>query len=129
MSLYDYRESQRISASDPPFYALIMACFRKADTHNLGKLRCAFPQAWLEFGLRYNAPGGRLEGEQFDKPQEYPDVPETIMGIPVKIVDPRPDWPSTLVLGSFNDYDHREKELDAEFRRQAAAKREELDGT
>ena len=119
MSLHEYKVSQEISAKDPPFYALIMACFREADTHDLEKLQRAFPGKWREFQGRYNAPGGLLEGE----------LPETIMGIPVKIVDPRPDWPSTLVLGSFNDYDHREKELDAEFRRQAAAKREELDGT
>lgn len=63
MSLHEYQVSQRISANDPPFYALIMAAFRKADTDNLGKLRCAFPVEWIEFEMRYHAPGGLLEGE------------------------------------------------------------------
>jgi hypothetical protein len=40
MSLYEYKVSQEISAKDLPFYALIMAAFRKADSINLGKLRC-----------------------------------------------------------------------------------------
>jgi len=34
MSLYDYRASQQISAAGPPFYSLIMAAMRQADTAN-----------------------------------------------------------------------------------------------
>jgi hypothetical protein len=48
MSLYDYRASQQLAASDPPFYALIMAAMWRADTDNLEKLRDAFPRVWRE---------------------------------------------------------------------------------
>lgn len=60
MSLFDYRASQQISATDPPFYALIMAAIRKADTFNMARLRAAFPEVYAEFEARYNAPGGVL---------------------------------------------------------------------
>lgn len=64
MSLYDYHASKEIGATDPPFYALIMAAIRKADTENQHKLRMMWPQVYAEFEARYNAPGGRLVGEQ-----------------------------------------------------------------
>lgn len=38
MSYYDYEVSKLISAEDPPFYSLIMAAMRQADTDNLNKL-------------------------------------------------------------------------------------------
>lgn len=60
MSLYDYKVSQRISAEDYPFYALIMAAFRQADTDNQAKLQQAFPAVAREFTARYNAPGGEV---------------------------------------------------------------------
>ncbi|OBF42834.1 hypothetical protein A5719_10345 [Mycolicibacterium peregrinum] len=60
MSLYDYRASQQISATDPPFDALLMAAIRKADTFNTARLRGAFPEVYDEFEARYNAPGGVL---------------------------------------------------------------------
>jgi len=63
MSLYDYRASCEISATDPPFYALIMAAMRKADSVNAFKLLAAFPETYAEFEARYNAPGGLLEGD------------------------------------------------------------------
>lgn len=63
MSLYDYRASRELAAQDPPFYALIMAAMRKADSSNELKLRQAWPAIWDELYLRYNAPGGLLEGE------------------------------------------------------------------
>lgn len=66
MSLYDYRASQQISATDPPFYALIMAAIRKADTFNMARLRSAFPEVYAEFEARYNAPGGMLPAHQAD---------------------------------------------------------------
>lgn len=60
MSLYDYRRSQVISQQDEPFYALIMAAMRQADSDNLVWLKRAFPETWLELEARYNAPGGML---------------------------------------------------------------------
>ena len=63
MSYYDYKESQRLNAEDPPFYALIMAALRKADSFNADRIRIAFPETYKEFMERYNAPGGRLEGD------------------------------------------------------------------
>jgi len=64
MNLYDYLKSQEISKQDYPFYALIMAAMRQADTHNLELLQEAFPEVWAQFIARYNAPGGRLENEK-----------------------------------------------------------------
>jgi hypothetical protein len=60
MSLYDYKRSQDGVLQVAPFYALIMAAMRNADTHNLNQLQIAFPHVWQEFQARYNAPGGRL---------------------------------------------------------------------
>ncbi len=60
MSLYDYRMSRRISRDDPPFYALVMAALRKADSENARLLRAAWPEVCDEFTVRYNAPGGML---------------------------------------------------------------------
>lgn len=64
MSLYDYQVSRQISATDPPFYALLMAALRKADTQNMARLRTAFPQLYDEFAARYDAPGGVLPTDQ-----------------------------------------------------------------
>ena len=64
MSLYDYRVSADIIRTDPPFYALIMAAIRKADTHNAEKLRAMWPEVVEEFTARYNAPGGELDGDR-----------------------------------------------------------------
>lgn len=63
MSLYDYERSKAVSARDEPFYALIMAAFRQADTDNLRKLKAAFPDTWREFYARYHAPDGILESD------------------------------------------------------------------
>lgn len=64
MSLYDYRVSQQLEAADAPFYALVMAAMRRADTENLELLKNAFPRVWRELEQRYHAPGGRRAGEQ-----------------------------------------------------------------
>ncbi|SIJ61558.1 Uncharacterised protein [Mycobacteroides abscessus subsp. bolletii] len=64
MSLRDYRMSRQISATDPPFYALIIAAIRKADTQNTARLRSAFPEVYDEFAARYDAPGGVLPTDQ-----------------------------------------------------------------
>jgi hypothetical protein len=64
MSLYDYKVSMEMGMNDYPFYALIMAAMRKADTDNLFRLQRLFPETWQELRIRYNAPGGLLEGEK-----------------------------------------------------------------
>jgi len=60
MSLYDYKVSQQLFAENHPFYALIMAAMRQADSYNAETLRAAFPEIWNELQARYNAPGGVL---------------------------------------------------------------------
>lgn len=64
MSLFDYKASLKISVEDPPFYAIIMAAMRKADTNNLEKLMRAWPKVWKELKLRYCMRGGILPGEK-----------------------------------------------------------------
>jgi hypothetical protein len=63
MSLHDYQVSKQLAALDAPFYALIMAAMRQADTHNQVRLRNQWPQVWDELQARYNAPGGLLVDE------------------------------------------------------------------
>jgi hypothetical protein len=58
MSHYDYEMSKKIS--EAPFYAIIMAAMRRADTRNAELLRNAFPDVWEELKARYDAPGGCL---------------------------------------------------------------------
>ena len=64
MSRYDYEVSKRIAMQDFPFYALIMAVMRQADSDNLAALQAAFPETFTELKARYNAPGGLLPGEE-----------------------------------------------------------------
>lgn len=63
MSLDEYETGRLISSHDYPFYALIQAAMRQADTDNLEMLKGCWPKVWEELQARYNAPGGRLEGE------------------------------------------------------------------
>jgi hypothetical protein len=72
MSRDDYVHSQDIAAQGYPFYALIMAAMRKADTDNLEKLRRAFPATHDELVQRYSAPAGYLphEPKPWDKKNE-----------------------------------------------------------
>ena len=70
MSHYDYKASQQIAAKDYPFYALIMAAMRKADSANAEYLEQAFPMVWRELQARYNAPGGYLPGENDAPPED-----------------------------------------------------------
>ena len=63
MSLYDYEKSREIALRDEPFYALIMAAARHADSDNLRLLRHAWPETIAELEARYNAPGGLLPSE------------------------------------------------------------------
>ena len=63
LNLYDYEVSRNISAESPPFYALIAAAMRQADSINIEKLRAAFPGVYADLVARYNAPGGKIEGD------------------------------------------------------------------
>jgi len=63
VSLYDYSVSGELARADHPFYGLIMAAMRRADTDNLAKLTDAWPEVYAELDARYNAPGGRLPDE------------------------------------------------------------------
>jgi hypothetical protein len=63
MSLFDYRVSQQLEMQDVPFYALIMAAMRRADTDNVERLRHAWPEVWAELSARYHAPGGVIPGD------------------------------------------------------------------
>jgi hypothetical protein len=71
MSRHHYECSREIELlkheRDWPYYSLIMAAMRLADTENLEKLREAFPQVWQDLEARYNSPGGFLAGD--------PDIP------------------------------------------------------
>lgn len=64
VSHYDYEVSKELAAADYPFYALVMAAMRKADSDNAAKLAAAFPDTAAELRARYNAPGGFLPYEQ-----------------------------------------------------------------
>lgn len=64
MSLFDYKSSQEISKLGPPFYALIMAAMRQADTINSMLLKQAWPEVHTEMTRRYNAPGGALNDDE-----------------------------------------------------------------
>ena len=63
MSLHSFNVSIEIMRDDPPFYALIMAAMRKADTQNIAKLRSVFPEIWSELDERYWTPGGLIASE------------------------------------------------------------------
>jgi hypothetical protein len=66
MSRFDYQASLRLSGEDPPFAALIMAAYRKADSFNGVALALAFPEIIDELQARYDAPAGLLAGESID---------------------------------------------------------------
>jgi hypothetical protein len=63
VSYREYQASRMIAGQDYPFYALIMAAMRQADTGNMAKLRAAWPEVAAELQKRYNAPGGLLPDE------------------------------------------------------------------
>lgn len=70
MSLYDYQTSKEIVRQDYPFYALIMAAMRQADTSNAAKLHHVFPEVYEELDARYNAPGGHLTKDHISNTKE-----------------------------------------------------------
>lgn len=63
MSKYDYEKSREVAALDVPFYSLIMAAMRQADSENASILRAMYPATWDELQARYNAPGGMLDSD------------------------------------------------------------------
>ena len=75
MSYNDYEWSKKIALMQPPFYGIIMAAMRNADTDNLAALQQAFPHVWDELVERYRVPGGFLFGE--DPERTYCDVGES----------------------------------------------------
>jgi len=66
MNVYEYEVGKRIEAKGYPFYALVQAAMRQADTDNLIKLQNAWPHIWSELQKRYHAPGGELPHERSD---------------------------------------------------------------
>ena len=70
MSFYDYKVSKEIELKGFPFYSLIMAAMRQADTENIEKLRQAFPQVFYELFKRYNAGGGYIDDEYKELTEE-----------------------------------------------------------
>ena len=56
MSEYDYLVSMKIARKDYPFYALIMAAMRQADSINLERLKVAFPAIWADLVRLYSEP-------------------------------------------------------------------------
>lgn len=60
MSRHDYEVSKQIVAEDPPFPALVMAAYRRADSFNALLLKAGFPEIIEELQSRYHAPGGVL---------------------------------------------------------------------
>jgi len=63
MTLHDYEASKTIEAENPPFYALIMAAMRKADSTNASKLRSLWPEVSAELQYRYWSADGLMPGE------------------------------------------------------------------
>lgn len=63
MTRHEYEESGRIAAKGYPFYALLMACMRQADSGNYARLRLAFPAVDVELAARYESPGGALASD------------------------------------------------------------------
>lgn len=63
MSYYDYQVSRPLADNDPPFYSLIMAAMRRADSINAVILRAAYPEVWEELQERYSTPGGFTAAE------------------------------------------------------------------
>lgn len=60
MTLHDYKLSRELHAQEWPFYALLMAAIRQADTANMARFQLAFPEVVVELQARHDAPGGRL---------------------------------------------------------------------
>lgn len=76
-SWHSYNAGRELFQQDWPFYAMIQAAMRKADTQNLRALQAAFPDTWADLDARYNAPGGFLPGEAPEPtPERHRDGPD-----------------------------------------------------
>ena len=80
MSLHEYLYSKTLGRYDPPFYGLLFAMLRNADSDNVRRIKAMWPERYAEFERRYNAPGGILPEDEWpaDKdgnPAPLPDVP------------------------------------------------------
>ena len=71
MSLHDYKMGLKISAHDYPFYVLIQAAMRQADSENITKLRYAFPEVYEELIERRNSPNGMTLHERIVPAPKY----------------------------------------------------------
>jgi len=71
ISLFEYEQSQQISAQGYQFYALLGALMRDADTDNTEKLKTAWPEFWESMKRRYNAPVGVVEEWDGFTAEEY----------------------------------------------------------
>ena len=78
MSLHEYLTSLAISAEDPPFYALVMAAMRKADSDNVERFQRAFPETWFELTRRHCVPCGVLPEDDYNG--EWPPPKVTASG-------------------------------------------------
>ena len=65
MSHFEYEYGRKLEADDAPFYGLIQAAMRRADTTNLEMLKGCWPEVWEELQERYCAPGGLVKGERY----------------------------------------------------------------
>jgi len=69
LNAIDYKVSQRLHSL--PFYSLIAAAMRGADSINLVKLQSCFPEIWESLQARYDAGGGILESDNIDTDKKY----------------------------------------------------------
>lgn len=80
MSLHEYLYSKTLDRYDPPFYALLFAMMRKADSDNVRIIGLLWPKKFEEFNARYNSRGGVLPEDKWPVdehglPAPLPDVP------------------------------------------------------
>lgn len=71
ISLDEYQQSLVVNAQGYPFYALIVAAMRQADTDNLEKLKQSFPDVWRSFKIRYDNSFGIVPEWDGFTAQEY----------------------------------------------------------
>ena len=64
MSLHEYQIGRQLEGQDVPFYGLIQAAMRRADSENKQRLQAAFPDIWAELDLRDSQIRGCLTVEE-----------------------------------------------------------------
>ena len=75
MTHNDYEVAKQIESTNPPFYALIMAAMRKADSANASLLQRAWPETVAELNYRYWSAGGLMPGEEGYNPNVDDNLP------------------------------------------------------